>query len=144
MRTKILTVSELAHCSAVTVEAIRHYTDKGLLQPKRENANGYRIYQLADVGRVRFIRQAKLLGFTLNEIDRILSHADKGRSPCSDVRDMIRDKITSNRRRLDELEKLQMNMEHALDQWRAMPDKAPDGDSICHLIESVVKGMDTT
>jgi len=142
MSSGVLKVSELARRSAVTAETIRHYTAKGLLRPGRDAANGYKIYRAADVGRVRFICQAKQLGFTLNEIARILSHADKGRSPCPEVRNMIQAKIVANRRRVNELEKLQIHMENALDQWRSMPDKAPDGDSVCHLIESVVTGME--
>lgn len=137
-------VGELARRSSVTAEAIRHYTDKGLLRPKRDSVNGYKIYQAADVSRVRFIRQAKQLGFTLTEIGRILSHADKGKSPCPEVRDMIQAKIDENRRRLNEIETLQTRMESALSQWRSMPDKVPDGDSICHLIESVAGTADET
>lgn len=135
-------VTELARRSAVTAEAIRHYTDKQLLRPKRDAANGYKIYQEADVGRVRFIRQAKQLGFTLTEVGLILSHAGKGTSPCPEVRDMIQAKIEENRGRLIEIQTLQTRMEKALDQWRAMPDKAPDGDSICHLIEAVAEVME--
>lgn len=130
-------VGELARHAAVTAETIRHYTDKGLLRPKRDSTNGYKIYRVADVSRVRFICQAKQLGFSLAEISRILSHADKGKSPCPEVRDMIQAKIDENRRRLIEIETLQTRMEKALSQWRDMPDKIPDGDSICHLIESV-------
>jgi len=137
MKVRGMMVGELARRSSVTAEAIRHYTDKGLLRPKRDSVNGYKIYQAADIGRVRFIRQAKQLGFTLTEIGRILSHADKGKSPCPEVRDMIQAKIDANRRRLNEIETLQKRMESALSQWRSMPDKVPDGDSICHLIESV-------
>ncbi len=49
-------VCELAKRPAVTAEAICHYTDKGLLRPKRDSKNGCKIYQVADVGCVRFIR----------------------------------------------------------------------------------------
>jgi len=130
-------VSELARRSGVTAEAIRHYTDKGLLLAKRDPVNGYKIYQTADVGRVRFIRQAKQLGLKLAEIGQVLSHADKGVSPCAGVYDMIQAKIEENRCRLNELEALQIRMKNALNQWCAMPDKVPCGGAFCCLIESV-------
>ncbi len=144
MNTADMTVGELAKRSKVTTETIRHYTDKGLLWPKRNPANGYKIFQEADVVRVRFICQAKQLGFSLSEVGQILFHADQGNSPCSDVRDIVQTRIKENRLRLDELLALQTRMEGALDQWRAMPDQLPDGDSICHLIESVAKSEDKT
>ena len=144
MNTADMTVGELAKLSKVTTETIRHYTDKGLLRPKRNPKNGYKMYREADIMRLRFIRQAKQLGFTLTEVGQILSHADQGKSPCPDVRDIVQTRIKENRLRLDELLALQTRMEGALDQWRAMPDQLPDGDSICHLIESVAKGEDKT
>ncbi len=57
---------------------------------------------------------------------------------------MIQEKIEGNRHRLNQLETLQRRMENALDQWRTMPDKVPNGDSICHLIESVTQIMEGT
>ncbi len=45
-------------------------------------------------------------------------------------------RIDENRRKLQELMQLQERMEHALEQWRTMPDGVPDGHSVCHLIES--------
>lgn len=137
-----LKVSELARRCAVTADAIRHYTDKGLLRPQRDAANGYKLYRGSDIARVRFIRQAKQLGFTLTDIGRILAHADKGRSPCPDVRDIVQAKTEENRHNLHALAALQARMESALARWRAMPDQLPDGDSICHLIESVAEIAD--
>jgi len=63
--------------------------------------------------------------------------ADKGRSPCPRVREIIQRRMWENRQRLDELNALQTRMEDAVQQWSAMPDGMPDGHSICHLIESL-------
>jgi DNA-binding transcriptional MerR regulator len=85
----------------------------------------------------RFIRMAKHLGFTLNEIKQITWHADTGESPCDDVRKIIQHRIKENRARIEEMSKLQARMEEALQQWQLMPNGTPDGNSICHLIEAV-------
>jgi len=132
-------VIDLERYSKVPADAIRHYTGMGLLRPKRDPSNGYRYYQPADVERVRFIYKIKTLGFRLAEIGQILSHTKKGKSSCPDVRDIVQTRIDENRQKLNELEMLQTHMENTLDQWRAMPNKAPDGDSIGHLIESVTE-----
>jgi DNA-binding transcriptional MerR regulator len=115
---------------------VRYYTQIGLLRPSGQRANGYRLFSSSDAGRLRFIRMAKHLGFTLKEIREITRHADMGESPCEDVRRIIQDHIEENRIRIREMQNLQDRMEQALAQWESMPDGVPDGHSICHLIES--------
>ena len=132
----MLTIGELAKRSEVSVDTIRHYTQKGLLNAQRNADNGYHLYPLSHVKRVNFIRQAKSLGFSLNDIALILNDADQGRSPCQHTRHVINKKIKENRRRLDELQALQGRMEKALAQWSSLPNLCPDGESICHLIEA--------
>jgi DNA-binding transcriptional MerR regulator len=79
---------------------------------------------------------AKQLGFTLSEIRAITLHAEHGESPCGDVRKIIQNHIAENRTKIEEMLKLQIRMELALQQWEKMPDGIPDGNSVCHLIES--------
>jgi len=132
----MLTIGELAKQAGVTVDTIRHYTQKGLLEAVRDTGNGYHLYPPSIVKRVNFIRLAKHLGFSLKDIAQILHDADQGKSPCWRARDVIYAKIEANRRRLNELIALQQRMEKALSRWNDMPDMYPNGDSICHLIEA--------
>ncbi len=134
----MFTVSELATRASVTPDTVRHYVQIGLLRPRRNPDNGYKLFESADVHRLLFVRRAKSLGFTLNEIREILGHAQQGESPCPRVREIIHRRITENRRHLEELMTLQQRMEIALDSWEAMPDGIPSGDSVCHLIEEVI------
>jgi hypothetical protein len=62
---------------------------------------------------------------------------DEGHSPCPRVREILQRRIVENREHLKELLDLQERMEKALLNWADMPDGAPDGQSVCHLIESV-------
>lgn len=133
----MFTVSELASRASVTPDTVRHYVQIGLLQPRRNPDNGYKLFEPADVHRLRFVRQAKSLGFTLSEIREIFGHAQKGESPCPWVREIIQRRITENRQHLDEMMALQQRMEAALASWNEMPDGIPSGDSVCHLIEEV-------
>jgi DNA-binding transcriptional MerR regulator len=132
----MLIVSELSNAAQTTPDAIRHYVRIGLLRPSRDPDNGYKLFNQDDVKRVRFIRRAKGLGFTLHDIQTIFEHSNQGRTPCSEVRHIIRHRIDINRTRLSELIQLQLRMEDALEKWEYMPDGDPDGDAICHLIES--------
>ena len=132
----MLTVKELANRSGATPHAVRYYTRMGLLRPERNPDNGYRLYNYREVGWLRFIRQAKQLGYTLNEVKMIMHDADHGQSPCPRVRDILQRHIVENRRHLEELMALQSRMENALLDWADKPDGVPDGHSVCHLIES--------
>ena len=136
------TVTELANRCGTTPHAVRYYTRKGLLRPKRNPDNGYRLYRLSEISWLRFVRQAKNLGYTLNEIKEIMHDVDDDNSPCPRVREILMKRIDENREHLDELVALQNRMEQALKQWKKMPDGIPDGHSVCHLIETVAKEND--
>jgi len=132
-----MTVHQLAERAEATTHAVRYYTRIGLLKPGRDPDNGYKLFAYDDVYRLRFIRQAKGLGFTLSEISAILQDARQGKSPCPRARSLIRRRIDENRRRVEELTELQARMEAALESWDEMPDGMPNGHTVCHLIESM-------
>lgn len=132
----MFTVNQLAIQSNAPAHVVRYYARIGLIQPTTQQQNGYRLFASQDATRLRFIRMAKLLGFTLNEIKQITQHADSAESPCEEVRKIIQNRILENRAKINEMMKLQARMEMALAQWKLMPDGVPDGSSVCHLIES--------
>ncbi|WP_455206638.1 MerR family transcriptional regulator [Kaarinaea lacus] len=133
----MFTIHEFAEQTGVTRDTIRHYVRIGLLRPARDQANGYKLFNVSDKQRVQFIRQAKNLGFSLREIQDILHDAGSKHSPCPRVRNIIQQRINENRKKLEQLMALQKRMEEALKQWESMPDGIPDGHSVCHLIESI-------
>lgn len=133
----MFTVSELAGRADVTPDTVRHYVHIGMLNPERNPQNGYKLFSNADVSKLSFIRQAQSLGFTLAEIGEILNHSMKGDSPCPQVREVMQRRIRENKEKLDALNNLQKRMETALKLWESMPNGQPDGNSVCHLIESI-------
>ena len=137
-------VKELAQYCNVPLDTVRHYTRIGLLEPSRDPVNGYRQFNTSDSIRLNFIRRAKTLGFSLNEIKRILTECQKGKSPCPMVRDLINKRIKTNRARLEQLMELQIRMEQALSDWATMSDGIPGEHSICQLIESFGMNHDST
>ena len=93
-----MTAQALADRSRVPVENVRYYTRRGLLKPVRHRKNNYRLYQESDIARLRFIRQAKNLGYTLKEIAGIFEQGKRGDSPCPMVREIIERRIADNRK----------------------------------------------
>ncbi|MCC6826272.1 MAG: MerR family DNA-binding protein [Acidobacteria bacterium] len=139
-----MTASVIAKRANVPLFTVRHYTRIGLLKPSRDLRNGYKMYSRDDVQRLRFIASAKELGFTLGEIEKILSDASHGDSPCPMVREIVQRRIKENCQKIRELKRLQDRLEKAADLWASMKNSAPDGHSVCRLIESFSDSSDST
>ncbi len=81
-----LTVSEVAKQAGVNLQTIRYYERQGLLPKPPRSASNYRLYSVDAVRRVRFVKRAQGLGFTLKEIKELLSLRATPRTQCADVR----------------------------------------------------------
>jgi len=81
-----LTIGRLAKEAQVNVQTIRYYERRGLLRDPERTASNYRVYGRDTLRRVRFIKRAQDLGFTLNEIKELLELRASPRSSCEDVR----------------------------------------------------------
>ncbi|MDB6062721.1 MAG: transcriptional regulator, MerR family [Verrucomicrobiaceae bacterium] len=133
--TSQMTVSALAKAAGVSADTVRFYTREGLLHPTRDPNNRYQRYGTNDLQRLRFARKARQLGFSLREVTAILGDADQHRSPCPHVRDLFAHKLAAVEQQLLELTALRDRMRDATAHWQTMPDGAPDGETICALIE---------
>jgi len=111
-------VNELAKQVGVEPHVIRYYSRIGLLLPVRDNHNGYKLYDAEDARRLEFIRQAQSLGLTLTEISELLAqHEQEGCDCCQLMYQMLENHVEQNRRKIEELKKLQVRMETALADW---------------------------
>ena len=128
-------VSELARQACVTADTVRHYTRVGLLRPTRDPANGYQLYDGDALKQLRFIQKARLLGFTLHEVETIVHHQHRGTSPCPMVRGLMASHLPKVREQIAELKQQLTRMERAMVAWEEIPDGVPDDDAICPLIE---------
>ena len=75
---KTLTIGRLAKQAAVGIDTVRFYERRGLLPEPSRTASGYRLYSDDTIARIRFIRRAKSLGFSLDEIGNLLELHDRG------------------------------------------------------------------
>lgn len=80
------TIGALSKATACQVETIRFYERIGLLPAPKRSPGGYRLYGGAHVTRLTFIRRARELGFSLDEIRTMLRLADERERPCAEVR----------------------------------------------------------
>jgi MerR family mercuric resistance operon transcriptional regulator len=96
-----LTIGRLAALADVNVETIRYYQRRGLLDEPRKPAGGCRHYPADMARRVRFIKRAQALGFTLEEIASLLRL--DGADCCADTRELAAHKIALIERKLLDL-----------------------------------------
>ncbi len=102
-----LTISKTAHRAGVGVETIRFYERKGLIeQPLKPQDGGYRIYPQSVVQQILFIRHAQELGFSLREIEELLSLRANPNSDCADVRARASEKLLEVERKIDQLKSI--------------------------------------
>ena len=132
----MMLVNELSSALNVSPDTIRHYTRIGLLDPIKSDINGYNYYRQKDEATLRFVLRAKMLGFSLSDIQEILFLADSGNCPCPLVRARMRRNLESTKAALTESQLLFDRMDKALHEWDEKPDTEPDSGAICDLIES--------
>jgi Hg(II)-responsive transcriptional regulator len=78
-------IGEVAARAAVNVQTLRYYERRGLLPAPERRPSGFREYDSGTIDRVRFIKQAQQLGFTLDEVGELLSLRVEGRVACTSV-----------------------------------------------------------
>lgn len=98
---KPMTIGSLADVAGVNLETIRFYQRSGLIDEPVKPMRGYRTYQVADVRRIRFIKRAQLLGFTLEEIASLLKL--EGSKTCAETHDLAAKKLTIVKTKLADL-----------------------------------------
>ncbi len=101
-----LKIGKLAGRSGVSAQAIRYYERSGLLPAPTRTASGYRIYSDDAVGRLSFIKHAQLLGFSLSEIQELLSLRVRQGATCADVRQHAYQKIAAIDEKIEDLQRI--------------------------------------
>jgi MerR family mercuric resistance operon transcriptional regulator len=105
-RTAQLTIGKVASGAGLSIDTVRYYEREGLLDKPARTASGYRHYRPDAVARLRFIRQAKDLGFTLSEIKELLALRVTPGKSCADVRAHAEHKISDVDRRIGSLKRM--------------------------------------
>lgn len=113
---KAMTISRAAERAGVGIETIRFYERRGLIQqPLRPQSGGHRCYDDAVIARIRFIRQAQELGFSLREISELLALRADPAADCGDVRSQAIAKRAEIDRKLARLGHIRAALEVLID-----------------------------
>lgn len=88
-----LTIGAIAKQAGVNVQTLRYYERRGLLLPLERRESGYRLYSAEAVQKLRFIKNAQTLGFTLKEISDLLRLRVSHRAHCDTVKKKTEEKL---------------------------------------------------
>ena len=125
-------IGELADAASVPAKTIRYYEEIGLLPAPERRANGYREYDDSAGERLRFVKAAQAVGFTLAEIKEILSLRDRGEQPCAHVMELVERRARQIAEQVAALEQMQADLRRLA----ARADAGPAAADYCHLIEN--------
>lgn len=103
---KPLTIGKLAQHAGVNIETIRYYERRGLIPDPPRRESGYREYPRDSLERLRFIRHAQEVGFTLKEISELLSLRVDPETTCADIRTRAERKIAEVENKIRALGKM--------------------------------------
>lgn len=127
-----LKIGEVSKRSGIGIEALRFYEKSGLLDRPGRTFSGYRLYDEGVLERLAFIKQAQVLGFTLDEIKEIIAHKQKGVSPCAEVREIVRTRLKELDERIKQMHRYRKELAAALIEW----DETGESEGhVCGLIE---------
>jgi MerR family mercuric resistance operon transcriptional regulator len=105
--TPTLPIGVLAKRTGLTVEGVRFYEKAGILPATARTAGRHRLYSLQDLKRLSFIRRARDLGFTLDEVWALLRLADERERSCSEVRDIAANHLAKVRAKIEDLRRME-------------------------------------
>lgn len=126
-----MTIGVLARKAGIPVSTLRFYEKKGLLLPQSRTASGYRCYVPQDVVRVRFVKRAQELGFTLKEINSLLNLLRDAESPRGELEVQGKKKLAEIDERLRDLSRMRQAMAGLL------AEPCPDLSQPCPVLESL-------
>jgi DNA-binding transcriptional MerR regulator len=131
-------IGKLAAAAGISPDTVRHYERAGLLPRAARSSNGYREFPAETLDRLRAVRAALAIGFTVQELSRILGERDRGGAPCRTVRDLAARKLAEIIREEGELFELKRTLTALLEDWDARLANQPPG-TAAHLLAHLGK-----
>ena len=137
MNTKPLTIGQLARQGGVGVETVRFYERLGLIDEPPRRASGYREYPLEVVSRLRFIKNAKDLGFSLKEIKELLLLRRDPDTTCADIKARATAKMADIDDKISDLKRIKKALVKVSD---ACTGRGPTSD--CPILDALTPRKD--
>lgn len=130
----MLKISELAAKTGLSAHTIRFYEKHDLIRASERSEAGYRFYNDSDIRRAEFVKAARNIGFSLEDISQLLSiRVDKSSHSCQEVTDITQHKLDEVNEKISELESMQNTLQILLKSCCGGPEKATH----CSIIEAL-------
>ena len=127
-------IGEAAKRSGVNAKMIRHYESLGLLKEARRTDAGYRLYDEPDIHTLRFIRRARDLGFSIKEIQQLVSLWQNRRRASADVRRIAQSHIAALDTKIQELQGMRRTLQDLVHNCHG------DGRPDCPILDDLAEG----
>jgi DNA-binding transcriptional MerR regulator len=110
----VLTIGRLGRATGTKIETIRYYEKIGLLPAPRRTSGNYRSYAAEHLQRLGFIRRARELGFSIEDVRELLKLAAHGEQPCEDVDKLVERHLETTEKKIEALTRLRRELRGTL------------------------------
>jgi Cu(I)-responsive transcriptional regulator len=128
-----LNIGQAAEASGVSAKMIRHYEEIGLIPKARRTYSGYRMYTENEIHVLRFIRQARNLGFSMKQIEALLGLWRDMRRPSSKVKTLAQEHISELEQKIAEMQAMKATLQRLVKTCHG--DDRPD----CPILEELAQ-----
>jgi len=131
-------IGHVAQETGLSIDTIRFYEKQGLLRRSPRSEGGFRLFAVHDVERLKFVRKAQQLGFSLNEIRELLMLQADHVPACSHVKELLDQKLATVQQKIAELQVLERSLMGALQKCRReLKTASPGHGECCPVIEEM-------
>ena len=141
VRKSYLRSGELAALGGISPDTLRHYERMKLLPVPPRSSGNYRLYPPEAVERVRLIRHALAVGFSLPELAKILKVRDKDGAPCREVKRLLDEKLQAMEEQIRDLVAMRDHLRTILTDWDERLTQTPEGKP-ARLLQNIVVPAD--
>jgi len=129
---EMYTISRLARAAGIPATTVRYYERIGLVEPEERTAGNYRLYSEESLRKVKFIRAAQAIGFTLEDIQALLAVPDTSAASCQTVQPLIEERLADVTQRLKDLRHVQRVLTTTLKRCRES-----EQSGCCHVMATL-------
>ena len=120
---KLFLIGQVKDISRIPIRTIRYYESLGLIESSERTEGGFRQFSSDVFARLEFIKRAKSLGLSLQEIREILQVYDAGKLPCDDIQEKLKQKIEDINKKIDDLLDLRDELQGLISDWHSLTTK---------------------